>query len=87
MSLHGFMGGQAHICVQACGMLPQENFDFGPFFRHNLVESGTVFAQTKFTIYLSLYIIDLHIKTKSHHIQGGGTSHSQGGGGGGGGGG
>ena len=34
------------------GMLPRGNFDFGPFIRHNLVESGTVFAQ--FTIYVSL---------------------------------
>ena len=28
------------------GMLPQENFDFGLFIGRNLVESGTVFAQT-----------------------------------------
>ena len=28
------------------GMVPQENFDFGPFIGRNLVESGTVFAQT-----------------------------------------
>ena len=37
--------------MQACGklggfrgMLPRGNFDFGPFIRRNLVESGTVFA-------------------------------------------
>ena len=43
-----------HIFVcKACGklgeslsMLPWGNFDFGPFIRCNLVESGTVFAQT-----------------------------------------
>ena len=47
------IGGHAHICVQACGklggfggLLPRGNFDFGPFIRRNLVESGTVFAQT-----------------------------------------
>ena len=58
MRLYGFIGGQAHIRVQACGkvggsggMLPWGNFDFGPFNRRNLVESGTVFAQTKFIIY------------------------------------
>ena len=28
------------------GHAPLGNFDFGPFIRHNLVESGTVFAQT-----------------------------------------
>jgi len=28
------------------GMLPWGNFHFGPFIRRNLVESGTVFAQT-----------------------------------------
>ena len=37
------LGGQGHA--------PLGNFDFGPFTRHNLVESGTVFAQSKFTIY------------------------------------
>ena len=28
------------------GVAPLENFDFGRFIRRNLVESGTVFAQT-----------------------------------------
>ena len=28
------------------GHAPQGNFDFGPFIKCNLVESGTVFAQT-----------------------------------------
>ena len=28
------------------GMLPWENFDFEPFVRHNLVESGNGFSQT-----------------------------------------
>ena len=43
-------GGQVCIHVQSMwqvrkvrGMLPR---DFGPFIRRNLVESGTVFAQT-----------------------------------------
>ena len=31
---------------ESLGMLPWGNFDFGPFIRCNLVESGTVFAQT-----------------------------------------
>ena len=50
----GFFGEQTHIRVQACGklggsrgMLPWENFDFEHFIRRNLVESGSVFAQTK----------------------------------------
>ena len=50
-------GGQVHvrICVQNVwqtwgvqGHVPSGNFDF---IRRNLVESGTVFAQTQFTIY------------------------------------
>ena len=47
------IGGGKHLFMcKACGkqgvrgMLPQGNFDFGLFIRHNLVESGTVFAQT-----------------------------------------
>ena len=43
-------GGKHIFVCKACGklggsrgMLPRGNFDFGPF---NLVESGTVFAQT-----------------------------------------
>ena len=28
------------------GMLPQGDFDFGPFIRRNLVKFGAVFAQT-----------------------------------------
>jgi len=51
-------GGQVHICVQSMwqnrgvrGHAPLGNFDFGLFIRRNLVESGTVFAQTYFTIY------------------------------------
>ena len=55
MRSYGFLGGQAHIHVQACGKLGRSggmgNFDFGPFIRRNLVESGTVFAQTKVIIY------------------------------------
>ena len=44
-----YWGGQANICVQSMMQtrgsrgMPGGNFDF---FRHNLVESGTVFAQT-----------------------------------------
>ena len=47
------LGGKHIFVFKACGklgasrgMLPRGNFDFGPFIRHNLVESGTVFAQT-----------------------------------------
>ena len=47
-------GGGKHIFVwKACGklggsgdMLPRKNFDFGPFIRRNLVESGTVLGPT-----------------------------------------
>ena len=43
-------------------MLTRENFDFEPFIRRNLVESGTVFTQTILLCHQSLYIIDLHVK-------------------------
>ena len=46
-------GGQVCIHVQSMwktrgdpGRALPGSFDFGPFIRHNLVESGTVFAQT-----------------------------------------
>ena len=54
MDYWGGVGGQVGIHVQSMwqtGHAPPENFDFGPFIRHNLVESGTVFTQTWFTIY------------------------------------
>ena len=40
------IGGQVCIRVQAWvwGHAPLGNFDFGPFIRHNLMESGTAFA-------------------------------------------
>ena len=44
-------GGKQILVCRACdklagsgGMLPWGNFHFGPFIRHNLVESGTVFT-------------------------------------------
>ena len=53
MRLYGLLGGAStYLCAKhvanrgSGGMLPQGNFDFGLFIRHNLVESGTVFAQT-----------------------------------------
>ena len=57
MRLYGLLGGGGDkyvgICVQSMwqtrgvqGHAPPGNFDFGPFIRHNLVESGTVYAQT-----------------------------------------
>ena len=55
MRLYGLLGGGGkHIFVCKAwgklegsgGMLPQGNFDFGPFIRRNLVESGTAFTQT-----------------------------------------
>ena len=53
MRLYGLLGGQVCIRVQSMwqtrgvqGHAPLGNFDFGPFIRCNLVESGTVFAQT-----------------------------------------
>ena len=58
MRLYGLLGGvwgkgkYVSVC-KACGKLGGSlgacslgNFDFGPFIRHNLVESGPVFAQT-----------------------------------------
>ena len=48
----GGVGKYVSMC-KACGKLGgvrgralPGSFDFGPFIRHNLVESGTVFAQT-----------------------------------------
>ena len=48
-----YWGGKYVSVCKACGklggsggMLPREIFDFGPFIRHNLVESGAVFTQT-----------------------------------------
>ena len=53
MRLYGLFGGAStYSCAKhgqtrgVRGMLPRGNFDFGPFIIHNLVESGTVFAQT-----------------------------------------
>ena len=43
-------GGQVYVSVcKACGKLghaPLGNFDFGPFIRRSLVESGIVFTRT-----------------------------------------
>ena len=40
-----YWGGK-HIFVWGVrGHAPPGNFDFGPFIRNNLVESGTVFTQ------------------------------------------
>ena len=48
-----YWGGKYVFVCKACGKLggsgghaSKGNFDFGPFIRSNLVESGTVFAQT-----------------------------------------
>ena len=59
-------GKYVSVC-KACGVwghAPLGNFGFGPFIRHNLVESGTVFAQKYLTIYcvIKAFIIDLHVK-------------------------
>ena len=53
MRLYGLLerGKYVSMC-KACGKLGESGgmfpgkFDFGPFIRHNLVESETVFAQT-----------------------------------------
>ena len=48
-----FWGANTYSCASmwqtrgSGGMLPWENFDFERFIRRNLVESGTVFAQTR----------------------------------------
>ena len=53
MRLYGLVGGQVYIHVQSMwqtrgvwGHAPPRNFDFVPFVRRNLVESGTVFIRT-----------------------------------------
>ena len=50
MRLYGLLGGQAHICVQSMWQTRGGGGVQGhappPFIRRNLVESGTVFAQT-----------------------------------------
>ena len=53
MRLYQLLGGK-HIFMckasgklgQSGGMFPPENFDFGPFIRRNLVESGTCMYPT-----------------------------------------
>ena len=55
-------GRQVCICVQIKHVANQGiqgyalpgNFDFGPFIRHTLVESGTVFAQHNLPFIVSL---------------------------------
>ena len=42
----GDMQGHAGTCGDMWGHASPGNFDFGPFIGCNLVESGTVFAQT-----------------------------------------
>ena len=53
MRLYGLLEGQVHIRVQnmrqtrgVWGHVSLRNFDFGPYIRCNLVESGTAFAQS-----------------------------------------
>ena len=56
MDYEGGGGGGGQVCIHVqsiwqtrgvWGHAPPGNYDFGPFFiRRNLVESGTVFAQT-----------------------------------------
>ena len=53
MILYGLLGRQVRICVQNMWQTREVrrhallgNFDFEPFIRLNLVESGPVFAQT-----------------------------------------
>ena len=61
MRLYGLLGGQAHIRVQSMwqtrgvrGMLSRGDFDFGPFDRHNLVESGAVLHKHNSPVIVSL---------------------------------
>ena len=50
-------GGKYESVCKACGKLEGlghaslGSFEFAPFIRRNLMESGTVFTQTYFTIY------------------------------------
>ena len=54
----GIIGGAStYLCAKHVetrgvqGHAPLGNFDFGPFIRRNLVQSGTVFLQIEFTIF------------------------------------
>ena len=51
MRLYGLLGGKYVSVCKACGKLGGSRGNFVPFIRLNLVKSGTVFAQTQFTIY------------------------------------
>ena len=64
--LYGLLGGQVRIHVQSMrqtrevwGHAPLGNFDFGTFIRCNLLESGTVFAQTIYCVINTLLRIGL----------------------------
>ena len=46
MRLYGLLGGKYVSVCKACGKLGGSRGNFVPFIRLNLVESGTVFAQT-----------------------------------------
>ena len=63
MRWYGLLEAQVHICVQSMwktrgvlGHAPLENFDFGPFIRRNLVESGTVLGEKSFSYLMKIAI-------------------------------
>ena len=59
-----YWGGQVCICVQSMwqtrgvqGHAPLGKFDFGPFIRHNLVESGTFSHKHRLPFIVSLKLL------------------------------
>ena len=65
MILYGLLGGKYVSAYRTCGKVggirghaPLRKFDFGPFIRRNLVESGTVSHKHN----LPSFIIDLRVK-------------------------
>ena len=74
MRMYGYWEGKYVSVCKACGKLGGSGGGGGNvFIRRNLVKSGTVFTQAYFTIYcvIKAFIIDLHVKKNSQHIQGG----------------
>ena len=72
MRMYGYWEGKYVSVCKACGKLGGSGGG-NVFIRRNLVKSGTVFTQAYFTIYcvIKAFIIDLHVKKNSQHIQGG----------------
>ena len=64
MRLYGLLGGQVRIRMQSMwqtrgvrGHAPLGNFDYGPFIRRNLVESGTFSHKPRLPFIVSLKLL------------------------------